>query len=690
MEVDEVFSPKQPHSCQKEEQNRSTHRNLHKRTPKEWKEKFRRGCFQRLKQNRQKLVEKFRSSGSAEDNSITGQNNKEFLNELMNEELASNQVCACCIHENDVSEDGIEDILKIMDEIREELIKEEHTMLEEYNELVNFDESYLHAAIECLSSDYVICPVCKRNQLLQNKQVFFCACGVRIDTGYDGITLAHVKMRIEDAIQQHGLHCLDNAAFSVLIMDEIQLHNLILKCKLISTRGDGQRPITEISTSKQLEAKSFNSFNIKSTKDLLRTWLILKLSSFDVFVDNSEKLLKFSKKILGKRLFDSFLRATFYGQFGGGEDWDTLKKNVDILKKSGTRSILCIPFETSVNEHDIISCEDKWKFNADTMRHCIHATDEIEKGGFSQARITAMCRPGLLVEITKQLVDYETSPNKPEEWNFRRIAELLNSERYEDIEIPSLDASMNFEFREALKRMDSLAKVSKDKQIKWLLDAEQTYIQSAIGYFILLLQQKYNKGIPIIYGTYQGYRKDTLRKVEADYELAKENGFKLACKLVRGGYMIEEKRLAAERGVEDPICDGLEKTTEMYHSVADFFLPLIKERQAGVMFATHNLSTVTYLVKKMSEMKISKNDELACFAQLYGMCDHVTEGLAKSGFQVYKSVPYGSIDSTLLYLVRRAQENRSVMERGKEECKLITREVLQRMTTSPQLKATRT
>ena len=47
--------------------------------------------------------------------------------------------------------------------------------------------------------------------------------------------------------------------------------------------------------------------------------------------------------------------------------------------------------------------------------------------------------------------------------------------------------------------------------------------------------------------------------------------------------------------------------------------------------------------------------------------------------EVYKSVPYGTVDSTLLYLTRRAQENRSVLERSKIERRLITRELFNRI-----------
>ena len=46
---------------------------------------------------------------------------------------------------------------------------------------------------------------------------------------------------------------------------------------------------------------------------------------------------------------------------------------------------------------------------------------------------------------------------------------------------------------------------------------------------------------------------------------------------------------------------------------------------------------------------------------------------------MYKSVPYGTVDSTLLYLTRRAQENRSVMQRTVVERKIIMNELAERL-----------
>ena len=52
--------------------------------------------------------------------------------------------------------------------------------------------------------------------------------------------------------------------------------------------------------------------------------------------------------------------------------------------------------------------------------------------------------------------------------------------------------------------------------------------------------------------------------------------------------------------------------------------------------------------------------------------------LGKINVGVYKSVPYGTVDSTLLYLTRRAQENRSVLARGKIETGIVKEELFRR------------
>ncbi|XP_065054367.1 hydroxyproline dehydrogenase-like [Rhopilema esculentum] len=422
------------------------------------------------------------------------------------------------------------------------------------------------------------------------------------------------------------------------------------------------------------------SFQLKTNFDLLRALLILRISSMETFVDHSEKILKTTKKLVGQRIFDAVLRSTFYGQFAGGESMPILEKNVKKLRSAGIRSMLCIPIETTAsNEDDLKLGTEMWQKNTEIVKGCIDMTDKLERGGFSQIKLTALCEPELLLCMNKELIGYEYGHKEPLEWDIRRVGELLETESYQDIDIPSFSEQTNSQLRMALERFDQLAKISNKMGLRLMLDAEQTYVQAALAYFVLVLQQKYNKEKPVVYNTYQCYRKDTLKRVKADHDYATANGFKIAGKLVRGAYMVEERRIASETGKDDPINDGFERTTEMYHSVVDYILPLVKENRAGVMIASHNEETISYVLQRVKDLGLSLATSDVCFAQLYGMCDHVTEALAKMNCEVYKSVPYGTVDSTLLYLTRRAQENRSVMQRTVVERKIIMNELAERL-----------
>lgn len=88
-----------------------------------------------------------------------------------------------------------------------------------------------------------------------------------------------------------------------------------------------------------------------------------------------------------------------------------------------------------------------------------------------------------------------------------------------------------------------------------LIDAEQTWFQSAIDYLSLSFMPEYNSKKAIIYNTYQMYLKDALPRLKLDLgafllnalgrrtharpaERAREGNYKFGAKLVRGAYMI--------------------------------------------------------------------------------------------------------------------------------------------------------
>ncbi|XP_026170635.1 hydroxyproline dehydrogenase isoform X3 [Mastacembelus armatus] len=170
--------------------------------------------------------------------------------------------------------------------------------------------------------------------------------------------------------------------------------------------------------------------------------------------------------------------------------------------------------------------------------------------------------------------------------------------------------------------------------------------------------------------------------------LSKNEGFCLGVKLVRGAYMDKERKLAEKEGRLDPIHQSWEDTNDSYNSSLDMLLEVISQKpeRYRIIVATHNEESVKRASKRMEELGIDRNGGSVCFGQLLGMCDHVSLTLAKEGYAVYKSVPYGSVEDTLPYLVRRAQENRTVLQGIRKERDLLRQELRRRLRLSLSLR----
>ena len=89
-------------------------------------------------------------------------------------------------------------------------------------------------------------------------------------------------------------------------------------------------------------------------------------------------------------------------------------------------------------------------------------------------------------------------------------------------------------FQELVTRLDKICAVANEKNVKLLIDAEQTYYQKAIDYLVLKMIVKYNKKDAVVFNTYQMYLKDSLTRMERHLELSKKDNVHLGVKLVRG------------------------------------------------------------------------------------------------------------------------------------------------------------
>ncbi len=186
------------------------------------------------------------------------------------------------------------------------------------------------------------------------------------------------------------------------------------------------------------------------------------------------------------------------------------------------------------------------------------------------------------------------------------------------------------------------------------MDAEQTYVQSAIEFIAEQMQAKYNKDKIYIIPTVQNYLKRSVERTKYEVEIAKRKGVKFAAKLVRGAYIVEETKIAKEKGVECPIVECFDKTTENYMNSFETIVKSFNSLEDGeVIVATHNINTVeaTQNVYKVSGSKLR-----VCYGQLLGLADHLTWKLKSEGFRVYKYLPWAETEVMIAYMIRRAEE----------------------------------
>ena len=225
-------------------------------------------------------------------------------------------------------------------------------------------------------------------------------------------------------------------------------------------------------------------------------------------------------------------------------------------------------------------------------------------------------------------------------------------------------------------RMHAIASAAAEAQIGLFIDAEESWIQDAVDELTFVLMRKYNKAKPVVYSTPQMYRHDRLDFCKRSLKDAIDHNYILGLKPVRGAYMDKERKRAAEMNYLSPIQPDKAATDRDYDAVIDFSLNNIEK--IALCAATHNEKSSLYLAEEMHKRNIPHNHPHICFSQLYGMSDQITYNLAKAGYNATKYLPYGPVKDVIPYLIRRAQENKSVSGQMSRELGLIDKEIKRR------------
>ncbi len=372
------------------------------------------------------------------------------------------------------------------------------------------------------------------------------------------------------------------------------------------------------------------AFALKSDAELEKAYWLFKLIKSESLVKLSTGLTKFALK--HHFPIEGIIKTTVFDHFCGGVTEEDTLDLVNKLYSKGVYSILDYSVEGAENE--------------ESFNRAFQKTME-------------------LIDFAKNRKEMPFAVFKPTGMGRFEIYEKVTTGK-------KLTQSEEKEWKKIEERYERLAQKAYENDVPLMIDAEETWMQKAADDLVEKMMEKYNKEKPIVFNTLQLYRKDRLPYLKELYKRAKQKGFKIGMKLVRGAYMEKERERALEMGYEDPICKDKNSTDKNYNETLKYMVEHIEDM--SVYAGTHNENSVLYLMNLINEFNLEKNDSRVWFGQLLGMSDHITFNLAKLGYNTSKYIPFGPVKDVMPYLIRRAEENTSVAGQTNRELELLSKE----------------
>jgi len=404
-------------------------------------------------------------------------------------------------------------------------------------------------------------------------------------------------------------------------------------------------------------------FDSKKTPDLVHRFLVLKFISWDWVANYGPRLLSIFDTIgLQKLVYALFMKPIVFRHFCAGEKTD---EALQIVQTHPLKAVLFLSVEPG-HDHD-----ESWFDQVAAQYADCASKSVILKGAFGALKIGGLTHGAFLKKLSAIVKNVPMSTATTLDSNQAVVDFICSKADLTDPEIKELGKLLN--------RLDLIFRAASESKVYQLIDAEQSYYQDMIDFLALFSMKKYNKEAPVVWSTYQLYRKDTRRKLEEHIHLAEKHDFHIAFKTVRGAYMLEESRLAKEHNYPNPIHDTLQNTHDDYNSTVRFVLELIHaEKKVHLMVASHNEQSADLAASYMKELGIPNDSPKVYFAQLQGMCDHISYAILAARFNACKLYPYGPVEEMMPYLLRRLNENKGFMGITSVERALIRKELQRR------------
>ena len=394
-----------------------------------------------------------------------------------------------------------------------------------------------------------------------------------------------------------------------------------------------------------------SSFQKKSSFELMQAVFILRLCTLEPLVKFAPALIQASIHAKLDALVFWVIKQTFFKHFCAGEDLEEVRPVIAKLHDASIGSILDYSAEGAVGTDEDLD------ISADRIMETILLGQEYDSIRFACLKVSALADARLLERLSDECLKLG---------GFEKINEAMENLNEED--------KMALEL--VLARLTRLSAQAEEQKMPLLVDAEQTWLQPAIDGIVLNLSRAHNRSDPIVYNTFQMYLKDSRGRLEKYMALADEEGHVPCAKLVRGAYMQSEGERCKENGQPYPVHDTIEDTHQCYDDAVTVMINRLDT--CGVLVASHNQTTVEKAVEALLDKGHPADHPNLAFGQLYGMADHLSFALGSNKFNICKYVPFGPIREVIPYLIRRLEENASILGGTPYERSLLWKELKRR------------
>ncbi|KAG1741767.1 FAD-linked oxidoreductase [Suillus paluster] len=507
------------------------------------------------------------------------------------------------------------------------------------------------------------------------------------------------------------------------------------------------------------------SSDTRTLSDLVRAYVVYGMCSVTPLVDAAPTILDVLFGIPGvNKIVESFVRTTFFHQFVGAETAHGVLPLLVSLRAEKKGALFGYSVEVDEKEavdHAKVEKEPVHKRIVKEMIRSIDVAADFEDGRDTPQSGRVGRRTWVAVKVTallpnaQSLINLSTylthtrAPLEPPVLFPGTPSPSDLSVLHSSIPTGALTEADIHDLKELYNDLVQICTCARERGVRVIIDAEHSWYQPAIDAFGHAMMERFNKlpsgGFqrawwdvsswisspspkeaahvrvqPLVYVTYQAYLRRMPAHLTHSLALARERGYALGVKLVRGAYHPQElaahqlarsstspagsysshhsHTLSISPDPEPPVQPSKDATDQCYHDCATLLVDAISRDLhrsgrsgapgIGVVFGTHNWTSCEFVLEELVKKSLGvvgcagvdgvleedvvrippEVGERITFGQLYGMSDALTNHLVGrtrcEAPCVVKHVPYGALVEVMPYLSRRAVENKSVLGTG--------------------------